>query len=102
MSAETFSLHFAHRKQSTCHSAELEERVSIVTAKNRGRWSRSDGLAEAGGRWNLPKRDDDSAVLLVDDLLASSTASLHLAQRCDRRHGLLVHAVNGLTMRGAP
>lgn len=54
MSAETFSLHLAQRKQSTCHNAELEGRVSIGASKirrqtepvrwangTRNRWSRS-------------------------------------------------------------
>lgn len=80
MSAETFSLHFAHLKQSTCHNAELREQSDNVYRRRTCR-GRAVPSADAD---DSPERDDDSAVLLIDDLLASSAAGFHFAQRRDR------------------
>lgn len=42
MSAETFSLHLAQRKQSTCHNAELERKSQHRRIDERG-WSGGPG-----------------------------------------------------------
>ena len=89
MSAETFSLHFAQRKQSTCQSDWL--RAVSAKAKLGMAWH---GMAWHGMAWLLawvrsshararllvyaPKRDDDAAVVLVNDLLASAAACVGL------------------------
>lgn len=67
MSADTFSLHLAHLKQSTCHNDDLNLTRELIIP--------------ASKKFHLPKSNNDSPALLVNHKSTASAFSIHPVHR---------------------
>lgn len=70
MSADTFSLHLAHLKQSTCHNDDLNLTRELIKV-----------IPLAFDNFHLPKGNNDSPTFLVDHKSTASTFRIHPVHR---------------------